>query len=87
MAILEQFAQLSLTQWLILIPTLVVAGHIFAWVVDPHRVRSYPGPLLAKFSDAWLGYIAAHGHRSEVVHKMHEKYGESSLRSFLVDCA
>ena len=34
------------------------------------------GPFLAEFSDAWLGWVAAQGHRSEVVHDMHAKYGE-----------
>lgn len=79
MAIVEFFAGLSLTQWLVLIPSAIVLGHILVWLADPYKIRAYPGPLLAKFSDAWLGYVAAHGHRSETVHEMHKKYGECLL--------
>lgn len=56
----------------------VALVHVVPWLFDPHGIRSYPGPLLAKFSDAWLGWVAAQGHRSEVVHELHKKYGECS---------
>jgi benzoate 4-monooxygenase len=62
----------SLTACLFLILVLV---HTVPYLVDPHGFRSYPGPFWAKFSDAWLGSVAASGHRSEVVHAMHRKYG------------
>ena len=61
---------------LILVPALLVLIHFIPWLVDPHGLRSFPGPWLARFSDLWLGRVAKHGHRSEVVHQMHEKYGE-----------
>jgi hypothetical protein len=61
---------------LILVPTLIVLLHFIPWLVDPHGLRSFPGPRLARFSDLWLGRVAKHGHRSEVVHQMHEKYGK-----------
>ncbi|KAK0192187.1 cytochrome P450 monooxygenase [Armillaria mellea] len=54
---------------------LVVLVHLVPYVVDSHGLRSYPGPFLAKFSDAWLGYVTYKGHRSEVVHDLHMKYG------------
>ena len=54
----------------------VLAAHLVPYVVDTHRIRSVPGPWLAKFTDAWLGRVAAGGHRSEVVHAMHKRYGE-----------
>ncbi|KAI9508525.1 cytochrome P450 monooxygenase pc-bph [Russula earlei] len=57
------------------IPTLVILVHLVPWLVDPHGLRSFPGPLVARFSDLWLGRVAQQGHRSQVVHKMHEKYG------------
>ncbi|KAK0466879.1 cytochrome P450 monooxygenase [Desarmillaria tabescens] len=41
----------------------------------------YPGPLLAKFSDAWLAYVAYQGYRSEVVHNLHRQYGLFTLGS------
>ncbi|EIN08191.1 cytochrome P450 monooxygenase pc-bph [Punctularia strigosozonata HHB-11173 SS5] len=53
----------------------VVVAHIGAYLLDPHNIRDIPGPTLAKFSDAWLGWVAAKGHRSEVVHEMHAQYG------------
>ncbi|KAJ7275608.1 cytochrome P450 monooxygenase [Mycena rebaudengoi] len=39
---------------------------------SPYGLRQYPGPLLARFSDVWLGWIVQQGHRSEVL-----KYGSS----------
>ncbi|KAK0466873.1 cytochrome P450 monooxygenase [Desarmillaria tabescens] len=54
---------------------LAVLVHLVPYLIDSHRLRSYPGPLLAKFSDAWLAYVAYKGHRSEVVHDLHKKYG------------
>ncbi|TFK32337.1 cytochrome P450 monooxygenase [Crucibulum laeve] len=71
----------SLYQWLdtstltVVVPTLIVLVHLIPYLLDPHGLRLYPGPFLAKFSDAWLGWVAKNGHRSEVVHKMHLKYG------------
>lgn len=57
----------------------IVLGHIIPYLADPHGIRSYPGPLLAKFSDAWLGWVASNGHRSEVVHQLHKKHGMPPL--------
>ena len=61
---------------IILVPTLVILGHLIPWFVDSHGLRSFPGPWLAHFSDVWLGRVAHQGHRSEVVHELHKKYGE-----------
>ncbi|KAF8888565.1 cytochrome P450 monooxygenase [Infundibulicybe gibba] len=58
-----------------LVPAAVVLAHLIPYFLDPHGIRLYPGPFLAKFSDIWLGWVAKQGHRSEVVHKMHQKYG------------
>ncbi|KAK7039649.1 cytochrome P450 monooxygenase [Favolaschia claudopus] len=57
------------------LPAVVVFIHLAIYLVDPYGIRKYPGPWLAKFSDAWLGYISQQGHRSEVIHEMHLKYG------------
>ena len=54
----------------------VLAVHLVPYVVDTHGIKSIPGPWLAKFTDAWLGQVAAGGHRSEVVHEMHKQYGQ-----------
>ena len=52
-----------------------LAAHIGPYVWDRYHLRAIPGPTLAKLSDAWLARVAASGHRSEEVHKLHEKYG------------
>lgn len=64
------------TSAILIVPILVILGHLVPWIVDPNGLRSFPGPWLAGFSDLWLGRIAHQGHRSEVVHELHEKYGE-----------
>jgi len=53
----------------------VSAVHLVPYVVDSRGIRTIPGPWLAKYTDAWLGRVAARGHRSEVVHELHKKYG------------
>ncbi|KAK0202541.1 hypothetical protein DFS33DRAFT_1224024, partial [Desarmillaria ectypa] len=60
---------------------LAILVRLVPYLIDSHRLRSYPGPLLAKFSDVWLGCVAYQGHPSEVVHDLHKKYGQSILRS------
>ena len=54
-----------------------LAVHLVPYVVDTRGIRSIPGPWLAKFTDAWLGRVAARGNRSGVVHNLHKQYGES----------
>ena len=58
----------------------VSAIHLVPYVVDARGIRTIPGPWLAKYTDAWLGRVAARGHRSEVVHELHKKYGEYPLK-------
>ncbi|KAI0314105.1 cytochrome P450 [Amylostereum chailletii] len=72
------FAQLSRTNFVylvMLIPVAIILVHLVPWAVDPHGVRSYPGPWLAKFSDLWLVWTAAKGRRSDTVRDLHLKYG------------
>ncbi|KAF8635436.1 hypothetical protein AX15_000423 [Amanita polypyramis BW_CC] len=59
----------------IAIPAIVFLVHFVPWLLDSRGVRGYPGPFLAKFSDIWLGYVSRMGHRSETVHKFHQRYG------------
>ncbi|KAF8270465.1 cytochrome P450 monooxygenase [Lactarius quietus] len=75
MSLVERLLSLSPTSVILLVPVLVILGHLVPWIVDPHGLRSFPGPWLACFSDLWLGRVARQGHRSEVVHELHEKYG------------
>ncbi|KAK0501635.1 cytochrome P450 monooxygenase [Armillaria luteobubalina] len=57
------------------VTALVVLVHLVPYLIDSYRLRSYPGPLIAKFSDAWLAYVVHQGHRSEVIHDLHRKHG------------
>jgi len=77
MAVIDTLLNLDITSSLSLLVAVVVLGHLVPYIVDPHALKSYPGPLLAKLSDLWLGRVAVDGHRSEVVHELHKKYGES----------
>ncbi len=63
---------------------LAILVHLVPYLVDFHRLRSYPGPLVAKFSDVWLAYASYQGRRSEVIHDLHKKYGKYILTSFRV---
>ena len=78
MAILEAIQRVAGLDPLVLavaVAVLLLALHVVPWLLDPHGIQSVPGPFLAKFSDAWLAWVAAHGHRSEVVHRLHQRYG------------
>ncbi|KAK0434863.1 cytochrome P450 monooxygenase [Desarmillaria tabescens] len=55
--------------------TIALLVHLVPYLVDSHGLRSYPGPLVAKFSDAWLGCVSYKGHRSEIIHDLHMRYG------------
>ncbi|KAJ3565643.1 hypothetical protein NP233_g7498 [Leucocoprinus birnbaumii] len=57
------------------IPGAILVAHLIPWLWDPQGIRSYPGPFFAKFTDIWLGYVSKKGHRSEVIHEVHRKYG------------
>ena len=59
------------------VDVVVVLVHLVDYLFDSHALRRYPGPFFAKFTDLWLGRVAAAGHRSETVHELHQKYGTS----------
>lgn len=65
----------NLVYGLAVIPVAVLLVHFVPYLLDPHGIRAYPGPFLARLSDIWLGWIAAQGHRSETVHELHKQYG------------
>ena len=86
MSVIEHLSSIELSSWAVLLLSLVALAHVVPYIVDPHGIRAYPGPWLAKLSDLWLGRVAAEGHRSERVHELHEKYGESYPKSKLRPC-
>jgi benzoate 4-monooxygenase len=57
------------------VPAAFILAHLVPYLLDPHGLRKYPGPFFAKFTDVWLGWVCKNGHRSEIVHEMHKKYG------------
>lgn len=66
---------INLPTVLTLLLSTVVFVHLVPFIADPFSQRRIPGPFLAKFSDLWLGWVTSHGHRSDVVHELHKKYG------------
>ncbi len=50
--------------------------HILSYLIDRHGIRRYPGPLLARLSNAWLASIAVQGKVNVAIHEAHEKYGK-----------
>ncbi|OBZ77504.1 Benzoate 4-monooxygenase [Grifola frondosa] len=75
MSLLQALPSPDISSAVILCVVVVSLAHLVPYFVDPHGIHSYPGPFLAKFSDIWLGWTAAQGHRSERVHELHKKYG------------
>ena len=67
--------EFNLVTLLLFAPSIIVLSYILNYILDPHGIRSIPGPLFAKFTDAWLALVAKDGHRSEVVHELHKKFG------------
>lgn len=76
-AIIDALLRVDLASLLVILPLVLVLSIVVPYVVDPHCIRTngITGPLLAQFSDLWLGWVAAQGHRSEVVHELHKEQG------------
>ncbi|TBU45145.1 cytochrome P450 monooxygenase pc-bph [Dichomitus squalens] len=75
MSLVDRLLNFEPATWAVVGFTAVLLIHFVPYLADPHHIREYPGPLLAKLSDIWLGYVAAQGHRSERVHELHKQYG------------
>ncbi|KAI0945650.1 hypothetical protein AcW1_001822 [Taiwanofungus camphoratus] len=77
MSVFSDFVSLGPSIWLVVLPVLafVLLVHLVPYFIDSHGIRPYPGPFLAGLSDVWLGWVAAKGHRSEVVHELHKTHG------------
>ena len=76
----------SALPWPILLVILLVSVPLFLYAryfLDYYNIRSngISGPVLSRFSDIWLGWVAAHGHRSEIVHELHKKYGKHKTQT------
>lgn len=67
---------------LLLLAALPVATILYlltAYFVDPHGLRSYPGPFLAKFTDLWIAWTVHSNRWSLSVEDAHKKYGTHSF--------
>ncbi|SPO20574.1 probable Benzoate 4-monooxygenase cytochrome P450 [Ustilago trichophora] len=53
----------------------VILFHLVPFITNTAIIK-YPGPFLAKFTDFWLLRTAMIGHRFEIVHEQHKKYGK-----------
>ena len=60
------------------IPVATILYLLTAYFVDPHDLRSYPGPFLAKFTDAWIAWTVHSNRWSLSVEDAHKKYGTHS---------
>lgn len=73
-----------LTKWsenpaifLAVFPLVVVVTYVASYLNDPYGLRAYPGPVLAKFSHAWLGWMIGTNRWSTSVQSLHRTYGTS----------
>lgn len=73
--ILDSLRDLNVVTLVAFVPTIILLSYILNFIVDPLGIKSIPGPLLAKFTDAWLGWTSKEGHRSEIVHELHKEHG------------
>ncbi|EPS94565.1 hypothetical protein FOMPIDRAFT_1054988 [Fomitopsis schrenkii] len=78
MSMIQQFALFIRDNPLLLLTAIPVAAvllQIVAYLADPHGLRSYPGPFLAKFTDAWIAWSVNRNRWSLSVEDAHKKYG------------
>lgn len=78
---IQQFALFIRDNPLLLLTAIPVAAvllQIVAYLADPHGLRSYPGPFLAKFTDAWIAWSVNRNRWSLSVEDAHKKYGTHS---------
>lgn len=57
----------------------LVLVHLVPYLADPHGIRSYPGPFVARFSKLWLARLAMEGRTATALRKAHEEYGTLAL--------
>ena len=63
----------------IAIPLLTALAYAGPYLRDRYSIKAngVEGPVLARFSDFWLGRLSIQGNRSTVMHELHKKYGKS----------
>ena len=66
---------------LVVIPVGFVLTRIFAYFKDYSGLRQYPGPILARFTDAWIFWIVSKNRWADTVDRLHRKHGGFSTFS------
>lgn len=57
------------------LPVVLVVAKIVHYLTDPSGLRSYPGPFLAKFTDAWIFWTVSRNRWSCSIEDLHKRYG------------
>ncbi|EPS95052.1 hypothetical protein FOMPIDRAFT_1133122 [Fomitopsis schrenkii] len=57
------------------LPVVLVVAKVVNYLTDSSGLRSYPGPFLAKFTDAWIFWMVSRNRWSRSVEDVHIKYG------------
>jgi benzoate 4-monooxygenase len=80
MALLSIF----LSPWTIAvaIPIWFSLYYIYPYCVTYRHLNQIPGPIIAKFSNIWIGLAARHGQKYAVVDSAHRKYGQVTRIGF-----
>ena len=74
---LTAHARESLLLLLATVPFVLVVAKVVIYFVDPSGLRAYPGPFLAKFTDAWIFWVVCRNRWSSTVEDIHKKYGNA----------
>lgn len=62
---------------------IVPAGFVLICLLDYFKVHSdlrrYPGPILAKFTDAWIFWAISQNRWADTVDRLHKEHGKPSF--------
>ncbi|QRW18374.1 cytochrome P450 family protein [Rhizoctonia solani] len=74
---LTQQTHLTNTQCGLAAGALLLAYYLIPYLLDPHDYRRrFSGPFAASLSNWWLSRTARSGRNYEIIHELHERYGE-----------
>ncbi|CCO33927.1 Benzoate 4-monooxygenase [Rhizoctonia solani AG-1 IB] len=63
-------------QYSVALGALALAYYLFPYLLDPYDYRRrFSGPPLAGLTNWWMSSVIQTGHHSEIVQRLHEKYG------------
>ncbi|KAI0708217.1 cytochrome P450 [Fomitopsis betulina] len=78
MSIAQQLTVFALGNPLLLLaalPVILVVAKVVDYLADSSGLRPYPGPFLAKFTDAWIFWTVSRNRWSRSVEDAHKRYG------------